>query len=210
MQRAWDDAICGLRVQHLLENSSGVDRAYLLASNTPGSGAWIHALPSANMGLNLSNEDIRIYVGLRLGAPIVSEHTCVCGIRVLSNGHHGLSCRKSAGRQSRHHAVNDILARTLHSVGVPAILEPPGMLRGDGKRPDGTTLIPWSGGRSMLWDFTCPDTLATSHLSKTSVLVGAAASEAEVRKSTKYSNFIHSHIFIPVAIDLWGVGAGSH
>jgi len=83
MQRAWDDAICGLRVQHLLENSSGADRALFLASSTPGSGAWIHALLSANMGLRLSNEDIRISVGLRLGAPIVSEHTCVCGTRVL-------------------------------------------------------------------------------------------------------------------------------
>jgi len=60
-------------------------------------------------------------------------------------------------------------------------------------------------GHPMLWDFTCPDTLAPSHLSKTSVLAGAAASEAEVRKTTKYSNFIHSHIFIPVAIENRGV-----
>jgi len=41
-------------------------------------------------------------------------------------------------------------------------------------------------------------------------LAGAAVSEAEVRKSTKYSNFIHSHIFIPLAIEtleVWGLGA---
>jgi len=73
------------------------------------------------------------------------------------------------------------------------------------KMPDGTTLVPWLGGRPMLWDFTCPNTLAPSHLSKTSVLARAAASEAEVCKSIKYSNFIHLHIFIPVTIETLGV-----
>jgi len=149
MQRACDDAICLLRMKHLLKNSSGGDRVRLLAGSTPGSGAWIHALPSTNMGLRMSNEDIRIYVGLRLGAPIVSEHTCLCGTRVLTSGHHGLSCRKIAGRPSHHHVVNDTLARTLCSDGVPAIFEPPGLLRRDGKRPDGTTLIPWSSSNAL-------------------------------------------------------------
>lgn len=205
MQRAWDDSICGLRMHQLLHSSSVPDRARLLASGAPGSGSWIQALPSANLGLRLSNQEIRISAGLRLGAQIVSEHTCACGTRVLPDGRHGLSCKKSAGRHSRHHAVNDIIARTLRSIGIPAILEPPGLLRGDGKRPDGTTLIPWSGGRSMLWDFTCPDTLAPSHLHKTTVLAGAAASEAEARKTLKYSDFLHSHKFIPVAVETLGV-----
>jgi len=95
--------------------------------------------------------------------------------------------------------------RTLRSDEVPAILEPPGLLMGDGKRPYGTTLIPWSGGRPMLWNFICPDTLTPSHLSKTSILDEAAESEAEVCKNTKYFNFIHPHIFIPVAIVTLGV-----
>ena len=115
-----------------------------------------------------------------------------------------------SGRHSRHHAVNDLLARTLRSLGIPAVLEPPGLIRGDGKRPDGTTLIPWSGGRSMLWDFTCPDTLAPSHLPKTMLLAGAAASEAEGRKRTKYASLEFSHVFIPVAVETLGpLGPGA-
>jgi len=78
-----DDVICELRVQHLLKNSSGADRARLLASSTPGSGAWIHALPTVNMGLRLSNEDIRISVGLRLGAPIVSENVLAASLAIM-------------------------------------------------------------------------------------------------------------------------------
>jgi len=80
----------------------------------------------------------------------------LCGSLVQSVGPHGLSCRRSASRHSFHHAGNDILAPTLRSVSVPAMLEPPGLIRGDGKRPNGMTLVPWSGGRSMVWDFTCP------------------------------------------------------
>jgi len=39
-------------LQNLLENPSGADRARMLASSSPGSGAWIHALPSASLELH--------------------------------------------------------------------------------------------------------------------------------------------------------------
>jgi len=39
------------------------------------------------------------------------------------------------------------------------------------KRPDGATQITWTSGRLLLWDFTCPDTLAPSHKQKSSFLV---------------------------------------
>src|SRR6218665_284598 len=32
------------------------------------------------------------------------------------------------------------------------------MLRSDGRRPDGTTLIPWRAGRNLVWDATVIDT----------------------------------------------------
>jgi len=43
------------------------------------------------------------------------------------------------------HAVNYILAHTLRSVNMPAMLEPPGFIRGDGKRAS------WHDTRSMVW-----------------------------------------------------------
>jgi len=36
---------------------------------------------------------------------------------------------------SRHHVVNEILARSLRSIDMSAVLELPGLMRGDGKRP---------------------------------------------------------------------------
>ena len=40
---------------------------------------------------------------------------------------------------------NDVIARALTAAGVPVTKEPVGLVRIDGKRPDGLTLIPWQG-----------------------------------------------------------------
>lgn len=56
--------------------------------------------------------------------------------------------------------MNDIVCRALSSAHVPAQLEPSGLSRGDGKRPDGVTIAPWSLGKPLVWDATCPDTYA--------------------------------------------------
>ena len=68
---------------------------------------------------------------------------CVCGQAVDSFGQHDLSCRKSAGRFARHSALNEIMKQTLGSVNIPAILEPPGLSRSNGKRPDRMSLLIW-------------------------------------------------------------------
>ncbi|CAH2238325.1 jg17482 [Pararge aegeria aegeria] len=87
---------------------------------------------------------------------------------------------------------------------VPAVLEPIGLARSDGKRPDGMTLIPWRLGRSLLWDATCVDTLAASHIQATSSMVGAAASSVEQAKRRKYENLDSSLIFVPFGVETLG------
>ena len=103
---------------------------------------------------------------------------------------HGLSCRKSEGRHQRgggpgviknldptashewkyrvyaanmHAAVNDIIHKSLISARVPARMEPSGLSRSDGKRPDGVTSVPGKSGKLLVWDVTCPDTFAPSY-----------------------------------------------
>ena len=60
--------------------------------------------------------------------------------------------------QLPHTALNDIVCRALSSAHVPAQLEPSGLSRGDGKRPDGVTIA--TLGKPLVWDATCPDTYA--------------------------------------------------
>ena len=83
---------------------------------------------------------------------------------------------------------------------------------GDARRPDGATMIPWDHGRCLAWDYTCPDTVAPSHLSSSTIAAGLMAREAEDFKSEKYSELVPSHVFVPVAIEtlgVWGPGAKS-
>jgi len=105
--------------------------------------------------------------------------------------------------------ANDVILRAIRSVETHAELEPTRLLRGDGKRPDGATLDPWRSGRYLVWDFTCPDTLAPSHLNHSSQAAGSAAAQAEALKNTKYAELVSSgdFIFAPVA---WAFGDSLH
>ncbi|CAH2234351.1 jg12192 [Pararge aegeria aegeria] len=69
---------------------------------------------------------------------------------------------------------------------------------------DGMTLITWRLGRSLLWDATCVDTLAVSHIQATSSMVGAAATSAEKAKRRKYENLDSSFIFVPFGVETLG------
>ena len=204
IQRKWDEQVCSSKIATLVQAADIRGKARLLGVQATGSGSWLHALPSIAIGLRLSDEEVRIAVGLRLGAPLVRTHSCICGTKVEVDGHHGLSCRRSAGRHLRHSLANDAIARAFRSVDVPVELEPPGLFRGDGKRPDGATLIPWSQGRCLIWDFTCPDTLAQSHLLQSSLAAGSAASVAETNKISKYSGLATIYRFAPFAIETLG------
>jgi hypothetical protein len=151
------------------------------------------------------NADVRIAVGLRLGAPIVRPHKCVCGTLVSVDGHHGLSCRHGSGRHARHNLVNDILCRAFVSAGTLATREPHNLCTRDAKRPDGVTQVPWKRGRCLAWDATCPNTFAASHLSDNTVVAGSAAAKAESNKVQKYRDIIAGVDFVPFAIETSGV-----
>ena len=81
-------------------------------------------------------------------------------------------------------------------------LEPTGLYRSDGNRPDGATVVPWKGGKVLVWDATFPDTLAQSHASLAAREAGAVA---EHRKRQKYAYMEGSHIFTLVAAETLGV-----
>ena len=122
-----------------------MDRVHLFVA-APESGAWLRALPVSALGLRMDDDTVRIAVGLRLGAPTCGPHQCRhCSVEVDVFGRHSLSCKKSEGRHFRHSALNDIVKRGLSAAHIPSRLEPTGLLRSDGKRPDGVTLAPWSG-----------------------------------------------------------------
>ena len=151
------------------------------------SGAWLNALPITSLGLRMDDTTIRISMGLRLGIPLCRNHICQhCGAEVSQFATHGLSCKRSAGRHYRHSAINDIIHRALVAAHVPSRLEPSGLYRSDGKRPDGITTVPWKCGQLLVWDATCPDTYAPSYSTIAAQQAGAVGQQAEDKKAQKY------------------------
>ena len=204
-QKAWDVPLASTLYDRLLREADQVGRARLLASARPESGAWLNAVPVSSLGTALAPDVLRVSVALRVGARICEPHPCRCGRVMDARGLHGLSCRYSAGRHPRHAALNDVVKRALLSGGLPAMLEPPGLDRGDGARPDGITVFPFKHGKSLVWDCTCVDTFAESHLNSSAVEAGFAAGEAETRKRRKYAGLGAAYIFEPIAIETTGV-----
>jgi len=71
--------------------------------------------------------------------------------------------------------LNDILLGAFKRAQVPAVKEPPGLSRDDGKRPDSVTLLSWAKGKPLAWDVTVPDTHADSHLADTATTAGGGS-----------------------------------
>jgi len=87
---------------------------------------------------------------------------------------------------------------------IPATKEPSGLLRTDGKRPDGITLLSRKNGRCATWDVTVTDTMAQSYLHNTSRTAGAAAETAVDKKTTKYALLMQTYVFVPIAVETMG------
>ena len=208
-QRSWDEPKSVATAARLLEEADQLSRARLLASAGRESGLWLHALPVPTLGTLLDAESFRVAIALRVGAEICEPHVCRCGQRVDSRGLHGLSCRYSAGRHPRHAALNDVIRRALISAGIPSVLEPLGVDRGDGKRPDGISVFPFTDGRCLCWDATCVDTYAATHLIDSALSPGSAAKEAERRKRRKYAALGTRYRFEPIAVETAGSYGGT-
>ena len=103
-----------------------------------------------------------------------------------------------------HSEINKIFSMAFIAASFPNKLEPYGISRRDGKRPDGITSYPWSQGRSLIWDVTVVDTVAQSYLHMTSNTIGAAADQAERDKHNNYIDLKSQYNFTPLAFETFG------
>ena len=125
---------------------------------------WLNCVPNNRVGTFIDNDTLRIGVALRVGLTVCIPHRCKCGTTEDAFGTHPLLCRFSSGRIPRHSALSDVVRRGLSAAGIPSMLEPSGLDRGDGKRPDGITVCPYSRGRCLNWDAACVNSFASSNL----------------------------------------------
>ena len=60
-------------------------------------------------------------------------------------------------------------------------------------------------GKVLVWDATCPDTLAPSYSTLAVREAGAVVDEVERKKKVKYAHLENSHRFVPVAVETLGL-----
>ena len=187
LQKSWTSPHHTHQASLLLNSATDQDRARLLACRAQGAGDWLNALPSASLGLHLSDDQLRTAAALRLGAPVSMEHVCsLCGSLADGRGQHALSCPKSTGRHLRHRLMNDVVNRALHSIPIPTRLEPTGLLHDSNLKPDGISLTPWTSGKPLAWDVTCAHPLAQSWRGTSKRSEAAVATAVEAKKNAKY------------------------
>ena len=78
------------------------------------------------------------------------------------------------------------------------------MTRIDGKRPDGSTLVPWPAGKFVIWDVTIAETMTPSYAAISSVSAGLVEEQSSALKLAKYSELAINHIFVPIAMESFG------
>jgi len=108
---------------------------------------------------------------------------------------HSLICKHTAGRITRHQAINDVIAKAFVTADISVTKGPTGLSNKDNKRPDGLT--------PLTWDVTVICPLAQSYVTKYST-PGAAAELAASRKSDKYANLPNFYLFQPFALENLG------
>ena len=169
------------------------------------SGDFLNAVPCSAVGTRLDDTSLRLAIALRLGAIMCAPHTCVCGVQVGGDGTHGPRLQKvsrpSNASQRRQRPDQEGAGLRQYTVIAGTKFVVPWRWQA----PDGLTVLPWANGRCLVWDFTCPDTLAASHLNRVVLGSGVVANDAESRKSTKYSSLSALYGFIPIAIETLGV-----
>ena len=93
---------------------------------------------------------------------------------------------------------------------LPSTLEPSGFSISNAKRPDGLTLLPYSRGKALVWDFTCVHRLAATYTGLGNHAGATVAELAESKKLRTYQELEQNYIVQPIAIEsLGGIGPDS-
>ena len=211
IQKNWTEPIFDSEIADLILRLEPTDVKRLNAFQDRFGSQWLNVIPCKNLRLKLSNQQLRIAIGLRLGSKICVRHKCVCGKDVTEDGWHGLTCLKSAGRFSRHSNLNALIKQSLSSTHILSVLKPRHLYGTDQKQPDGLTLVPWADGKQLLWDVTVVDSLAPCRINAGSVCnPGTAAAEADERKIDKYKDLVNDgYLFQPLAFEIQGAAGPS-
>ena len=183
------------------------DQFCILSSSTFHSGAWLNAVTSSLTVILFDDDKVCIVTAPRLALPVCQPHRCLwgCGSSQLDNklGLHPLSCCRSAGRYSRHHALNGVISTRQASHQICSLL-----VCREKMASDRTVSLSsqFYSGKCLVRDATCVDMFATNNLIRSALHQGqSAAVDAERRKRSKHMDILNTYEIQPVAFETSGV-----
>ena len=191
IQKHWTSPLNDATFDQLITDINTKNVKRLNAFQDPFGSAWLNVVPNKNIGLKLTDQQPHISSSLRLCEKICEKHTCRCGTLVEENGHHGLSCARSAVRFSRHHSLNTLMELLLlltcaefhkSSLHFGTIWSDPNRW----KAPRWNYYSTLGEGKQLVCDVTCVDLLAPSRENGSLANPGPTAEDAEELKAAMY------------------------
>ena len=134
----------------------------------------------------MSPDTLKVAIALRVGAQVCYPLSCACGSQIDAGGLLTLACFRNPGCIPSHSELNDVIQRARRSAGIPSILEPAGLAREDGRKPDRITTLSFRRGKCLVWDATCADAFCHTNLARSAVEAGMATLQAENRERERY------------------------
>ena len=205
-------------------------RAHLQLLQQEGAGAWLHALPSAALGLHVVTPLFRTMVRLRLRLPVSDSDTpCpLCDGTCDRFGDHARVCPCGGDRVKRHHQLRNILAGRAKTAGLQPEVEKPNLLPprpelqggpedgeqpcGGGRRPADVWLPNWHLHGPAAFDIAVTSGMRHSVLTASVTDGSRASTDYEARKcqhlSTLEACTSEGLQFVPLVVEACGGGWG--
>ena len=79
IQKKWTEPILDSEIADLILRLEPTDVKRFNAFQDRFGSQWLNVHPCKNLRLKLSNQQLRIAIGLRFGSKICERHKCVCG-----------------------------------------------------------------------------------------------------------------------------------
>ena len=183
------------------------DQVRFRAQQSPHSGAWLAAIPSAAKKTRIPSEHWRLLLRWTLGMPIVQQEfigaPCVrCDHPVDVWGDHSVSCMKNE-IQRRHLALQSTLAKFIQDAGLTCATE---RGTGDGRRPADVFIPRWDADGPAAIDLTirCPSAPANPVRDPAGMDKWRMAQEREKTALYEETCLRARWAFIPFVVDTHG------
>jgi len=204
--KEWSNLIYKHQFQQLVTSSTARDRARLVCLHNHSSGAWLEVCPSTQLGLRLSNAEMRVLIKWRLGAHLLQpelQHQCpLCGGSMDCYGDHLVGCPRN-GVIRRHGSLLNLISKYAGQAGMPHVVDK-GYTSDSRQRPGDITFTQWNGGDRLYVDLTVRHPLSLSY-DWSRVKQGTECLEEATReKEAKYSPLMSLEEFMVFGMTTFG------